>query len=346
MVDHGVAPRWFTIGLNPVALVIAFGLGVGTAVTGAAVVALRASRIQPVEALREAAVSRRAMTPLRVLLGVGMLAAAVIGGVVIARSMPQEAVNPRKYAMVPVLYAGAFALLSPLLLRPVTWLATVLPRRAAGPLLVRANLLNSRRRSAATVAPVVIAAGLTAALLCVQAAGADATVNQAREQIHAGYVVVPDDGGQLSAGAVAALLAMQRTVPGLRETSHRSFGINIGDLDGQVIDQLDAQGVPPAAMGTVFTPKVLQGSLDHLGNNSIVVDQDTLTGDDLALGQRILVWLPDGARREVRIAAVVQTAVYAMQFQRIAGQSRLGHAVFEDEPSARKWLRESSVATK
>jgi hypothetical protein len=44
-----------------------------------------------------------------------------------------------------------------------------------------------------------------------------------------------------------------------------------------------------------------------------------------------------------RIAAVVRTAVYSMQFQRIAGQSRLEHAVFEDEESASRWLRESSV---
>jgi hypothetical protein len=46
-----------------------------------------------------------------------------------------------------------------------------------------------------------------------------------------------------------------------------------------------------------------------------------------------------------RIAAVVRTAVYSMQFQRIAGRSRLDHAVFEDEESASRWLRESSVGS-
>jgi hypothetical protein len=46
----------------------------------------------------------------------------------------------------------------------------------------------------------------------------------------------------------------------------------------------------------------------------------------------------------VRIAAIVQTAVYSMQFQRIAGQSRLVYAVFDNEESASRWLRESSVA--
>jgi hypothetical protein len=45
-----------------------------------------------------------------------------------------------------------------------------------------------------------------------------------------------------------------------------------------------------------------------------------------------------------RIAAIVQTAVYSMQFQRIAGESRLDHAVFEDEASASRWLRESAAA--
>jgi hypothetical protein len=33
-----------------------------------------------------------------------------------------------------------------------------------------------------------------------------------------------------------------------------------------------------------------------------------------------------------------------MQFQRIAGQTRLEHAVFDNEESASRWLHGSSVA--
>src|ERR1700678_826490 len=69
MIAHEVAPAWFRIGVNPVALVIAFTLSVAAALIGAATVVWRASRVRPAAALREAGASRRAMTPLRWVLG-------------------------------------------------------------------------------------------------------------------------------------------------------------------------------------------------------------------------------------------------------------------------------------
>ena len=121
----------------PVALVVAYTLGVAAALIGAATVVWRASRVRPVEALREAAATRRAMTPLRWVLGLGLLAAAVVTGYAIARSDPEYVTNPRKYAMVPLLYVGGCALLAPVLLRPVAWVVTwPLARSGPGPLLV------------------------------------------------------------------------------------------------------------------------------------------------------------------------------------------------------------------
>ena len=192
MIAHGVAPTWFRIGINPVALVVAFTLGVAAALIGAATVVWRASRVRPVEALREAAATRRAMTPLRWVLGLGLLAAAVITGVAIAKSDPEYVTNPRKYAMVPLLYVGGCALLAPVLLRPVAWIVTwPLARGGAGPLLVRQNILNARGRTASTVTPAVVAIGLVAAMMCLQDGGAGAKLAQVTETVHAGVVVLP-----------------------------------------------------------------------------------------------------------------------------------------------------------
>ncbi|AUG78193.1 hypothetical protein CFP65_3397 [Kitasatospora sp. MMS16-BH015] len=306
MIDNGVAPRWFEIGLNPIALLIAFLIGTGAALAGAGSVALRASRVRPVEALRDAAASTKSMTPMRWVLGLGLLVAAVITGWSISSTSAVSAVNPRKYGMVPLLYTGAFALLAPVILRPIARLATwPLSKIGAGPLIVRQNTLNSRRRTAATVAPVVVAVGLVATMLCVQTAGDRTKVDQARQQTHADYVVTPKGGKQLAPETVAALAA----VPGAEVTTVAPMRIYIANTDGQVLDSLTGQAVAPAALGSALTPKVIEGSLEHLDDGFIVVDQKTAKGDDLTLGQRLVTWLPDGSRTELKIAAIVQTGL-------------------------------------
>ncbi|MGC0415890.1 FtsX-like permease family protein [Embleya sp. AB8] len=307
MIDHAVAPRWFDIGVNPIALLVAFTMGVASALVGAATVALRAARVHPAEALRDAAADTRSMTPLRWLLGLGMLAGAIITGVV-ARQTPELAVNPRKYGAVPLLFTGAFALLSPVVLRPVARLVTwPLSRLGAGPLLVRQNMLNSRRRTAATVTPVVIAVGLVATMLCVQTAGDRTRLDQAREQTHADWVVTPTGAAPLDARTLAALAA----IPDVTVTTVAPLRIYVGTRGpaGKVVDSLTGQAVPAASLGTVLTPKVVEGALAGLAEDALVVDERTARGDDLTLGQQVYTWLPDGSRHELRIAAIIGTGL-------------------------------------
>jgi len=313
MIAHGVAPGWFRIGVNPVALVVAFALGVAAALIGAAAVVWRASRVRPVAALREAAASRRAMTPLRWALGLGLLAAAVITGIAIAKSDPEYVTNPRKYAMVPLLYVGGCALLAPVLLRPVARIVTwPLSGSGAGPLLVRQNVLNARSRTASTVTPAVVAIGLVAAMMCLQEGGVHAKLAQVTETVHAGVVALPAQGdGPPPAGGptlTPTAVAAATSVPGVTATTEACVPIQIG-VGGQVIDSLSGQAVAPAAMGVTVTPKVLSGSLRGLGRDYLVVDARTAQEDDLSLGQRLTVWLPDGARTQAQVAAIIQTGL-------------------------------------
>jgi putative ABC transport system permease protein len=293
MTDQGIAPSWFHIGVNPIALLIAWLLGTGSALAGSAAVALRAARMKPVSALRESAVNPRRLGFLRWLLGVGFLAAAAITGYVIANSDPAHATNPRKYAMVPLLYVVGFALLAPLLLRPLARLCT-LPfiRRDAGALLVRQNTLNAGRRVASLVTPAVFAVGLVAAVMCMQSSIDSTKALQPAQTYHGRYVLT------------AATLP-----PAARSGAVAQIPITIGDAQGDVLDTLTGKAVAPSAMGTVFTPEVLQGSLHGLGDDFIIVDERTATGDGISLGQVLTVWLPDHARLHMRVGAIVQTGL-------------------------------------
>ena len=115
----------------------------------------------------------------------------------------------------------------------------------------------------------------------------------------------PTAGGPtLSPTAVAAVTAQ----PGVTATAEAYVPIQIG-LGGQVIDSLTGQAVAPAAMGAALTPRVLAGSLKDLGRDYLVVDERTAQEDGLTLGQRLTVWLPDGARTSARIAAIIQTGL-------------------------------------
>ncbi len=309
MLDHDVAPSWFTIPFDVVPLLISFVIGVAAALAGSAATLLRVSLIRPVEVLRESAVERRGMTPIRWLLGVGMLVGAVVAGIEIARTTPYLAATVRKYEAVPVLYVGAVTLLSPILLRPVTGLL-IGPLRGsakAGPLLVRENILTSRRRTAATVAPIVVAVGLVGlvglvgTLLTVQKSGDAAALARQRQEIHAAAVVVP--GGDL--GIDARTLARLQALPGIRITPVAAMNVRIGTAHGEQIDSLSTNAVPTKAMGDTVRPPLLSGSLASLHENFLVIDEHAAESDDLSVGMHVVALLPSGGRVPTVIAAVV-----------------------------------------
>ncbi|MFF7617757.1 FtsX-like permease family protein [Streptomyces lavendulae] len=301
MLDHDVAPSWFTIPVDPLPLLVSFVIGVAAALAGSAATLVRVSLVRPIEVLRESAVERRGMTPVRWLLGTGMLIGAVVAGTVIGRTEPHLAASARKYEAVPVLYVGAVALLAPILLRPVVRLL-VGPLRGsakAGPLLVRENVLTSRRRTAATVAPIVGAVGLVATLLTVQKSGDAVVLARQRQEIHAANVVVPGGPG-IDSGTLARLAA----VPGVRITPVTSMNIRIGTAEGEQIDSLSTNAVPAAALGATVTPPVLSGSLTSPPEDFLVIDEHAAESDGLSVGDRV-VTLPTGARVPTVIAAVV-----------------------------------------
>ncbi|RPE41014.1 putative ABC transport system permease protein [Streptomyces sp. Ag109_O5-1] len=302
MLDHDVAPSWFTIPFNPLPLLISFVVGVAAALAGSAATLVRVSLIRPIEVLRESVVERRGMTPIRWLLGIGMLIGAVVAGIVISRTSPYLAASARRYEAVPLLYVGAVTLLAPILLRPVTRLLTGPLRGSAkaGPLLVRENILTSRRRTAATVAPIVVAVGLVGALLTMQKSGDAAVLVRQRQEIQAADVVVP--GGS---GIDARTLERLTAVPGVRVTPVASMNIRIGTAKGEQIDSLTTDAVPATALGSTVTPPLVSGSLASPPENFLVIDEHAAQSDDLSAGDHVITLLPTGEKVPTVIAAVV-----------------------------------------
>ncbi len=174
-----------------------------------------------------------------------------------------------------------------------------------------ASAIAAGRRTAATASAVVVATGVAAGFFVLAGNASSALTYQAVQTDQARYVVVPASaGGPVGAGTVpAAAVAALRAVPGARVVPVSLDSIYVGTRGGQFIDGFDAMAVPSGALPAVERPAVLSGSLRAFGPRSLIVDEKAALSDGLHAGQALAVWGPDGARRDVTVAAIVRTGL-------------------------------------
>jgi putative ABC transport system permease protein len=202
LIDAGLEPAGFTVTAQPLVWAGAFALGVVVALAGVWSAARRSSRVPALDALREAAVDRRAMTAARWVFGL----LGVAGGVTLLAALPSLPVNSQSTAglLAAMLLLTAAALLAPVLIVPLVRTVTWPWRGAATGMLVREGTLTGVRRVASTAGPVLLAVGFTVLL-----AGTVATIGNVEgpseaAKIPAATVAAPLDTPGLSDAAVAA----------------------------------------------------------------------------------------------------------------------------------------------
>ncbi|MCX4591960.1 ABC transporter permease [Streptomyces sp. NBC_01549] len=301
MVDGGLAPSWFTIGDATWPYHLAFWTGLLVALCGVAAASWRAGRTAPVQALGEASVDTRTMTTGRRLSGLALLATAAVTLVLALVGAPGELLHRKTYVSRPMLMITAVALLAPAVVRPLTrliaWLPAQLP--GAGGMLVRENAAAGVRRTAAIAAPVLVTVALTGSLL-----GATATLNEAkadetRRQTSADFVVTPANG----AGFDAVTLRGLRQVSGAEVSATSSSAVHVLE-DGVSLVKSEARAADPGPIAATTRLPLEAGRTSDLDDDSIIVNREWQRH---TVGQRVLVWLGDGTRKSLRIAAVMTT---------------------------------------
>ncbi len=300
LIGMGIAPSWFTVAISLkwtvlAPLAAAFLVGVGVALGGAVTAAGRAGRIRPIEALREAAVDEAGWTPGRRLLGLLGLVGGVAWAAWIGIASPNSVLSPNTYVMsltVPVLAA---AVLAPFAVGPLTRLLMRPFRRSSGAtaMLVREGALTSRRRIAATAAPVLLTVGLAFSLMAATSSLGAARDSGAQNQVSAPYALVPDGTPGISPQVVARVAAIH----GVRVAAPLATTIYTPS-DGNT-DQNDALVVDPAALRDTMKLQVVAGSLDALNDTSMAVADIW----DWPVGSEVPVHLPDGQVATLRVAA-------------------------------------------
>ncbi|MEU3256076.1 FtsX-like permease family protein [Streptomyces sp. NPDC006997] len=299
-VDAGLAPPWFRVGDAVWPYHAAFWTGLLVALCGVLAASWRAGRTGPAEALRTASVDARAMTRGRALCGTALLLTAAVTLAVALLTEPGDLLHRKTYVSRPMLLITAVALLAPLVVRPLTRLLTWLPARLPGAtgLLVRENAATGVRRTAAVAAPVLVTVALTGSLLGATATLSAARVSEVREQTTADYVVTA--ATPLDQRTLHAL----RTTPGTRAVSpSAATAVHVLEDDVALI-RSEARAADPAGLAATIRLPVAAGRATDLDDESIIVNEEWARH---RVGQHVDVWLGDGTRRSLRIAAVLRT---------------------------------------
>ncbi|MET7734950.1 FtsX-like permease family protein [Streptomyces sp. NPDC005402] len=313
VVDVGLAPSWFTIGDSKWPYHMAFWTGLLVALSGVIAASWRAGRTGAAQALREASVDTRTLTWGRLLFGAGLLLTAAVTPALALVTDPGELLHRKTYVSRPLLLITAVALLAPVLVRPLTrllaWLPAQLP--GAGGMLVRENAAAQVRRTAAVAAPVLVTVALTGSLL-----GATATLNEARasevrERLTADFVVVPTGHfgpaeGERPAdepGFDTRTLQRLRTIPGTTASATSSSTVFVLE-DGVALIKSEARAAEAAPLAATADLPLAAGKVSDLDDGSIIVNEEW---ERHTVGQNVDVWLGDGTRKSLRIAAVMTT---------------------------------------
>ncbi|GHF61501.1 putative ABC transport system permease protein [Amycolatopsis bartoniae] len=158
LTDLGFVPAPFPVRWHDWILAVSAGIGLGVSQLGVLAASRRASRVRPLEALRDNGDAARVMTPARWFFGLLFLAGSIALAIVSRFAGPDGAIA----LSVNVALTGAVALsaLSPLVVPPAARLfGLVLGRTPLGGL-ARANLRDGVRRSASTAAPLLVLVAL------------------------------------------------------------------------------------------------------------------------------------------------------------------------------------------
>lgn len=295
----GFLPDGFTVAAAAWPPVAAAGAGLAVAVLGVLAASRRASRVRPLEALRDTAAVGGVMTASRWVYGLGLLACAV--ALVLVAPFAGLVASLALSLGVAVCGGIALSLLSPLAVPLAGRLLGLLLRRGALGSLAEANLRHAVRRSASTAAPLIVLVALFLGLAGTLDAVARAAGIEQRDTL-AGDLVVRTTGARAdrvaSIPGVAAASA-ETSVPMTVELSVRNGGgVNRDRYASGIV------AVDPAAYRRAHRLAPVAGSLDDLSGRAVAVTQRTSDGDRITVGQTATARLGDRKLR-LRLAAVL-----------------------------------------
>ncbi|KAA1395345.1 ABC transporter permease [Aeromicrobium ginsengisoli] len=279
-------------------LAIAFPIGAVVALVGVRSAARRASRIPPVDAMREAAVERRRMGFWRFVVGLVCLAGSL------TMLVTMGAVTG-ELSLVLGIFAPEMLVISAVCFGP--WLFPALARLIAWPLvrrgdvtirLARDNVAASAKRTASLAAPTLAISAIGGSLLLTLgiAADWDHAINQ--EYLKAPVVV---QGDERTGEALASSPAVKVADAGA------ATSITLIDREGErELEDAQTINVPDAVAARGLTAH--KGSLSELHGRTIAMSTSYAFDSGYHLGSTMRVAFGSGKPIDLKVVAIVESA--------------------------------------
>src|SRR6516225_1218248 len=278
-------------------LALAAGTGIAITVVASLPPAWRATRVAPVQAMRDPAPEPARFSAGRV---AGGLAVTTAGGAAVLTGLLAGS------GRIVLAAAGAaccfigITVLAPLAVRPLAWLAAApllrLPGRAG--LLARGNTIRNPKRTSATEAALMIGLAVIAAT-SVLVSSARATIGQqVTAASRTSFYVQAGNGTSGLSPALARIIARQPGVRAVTEVRHTTATV-AGTADRTV------DGVDPAAIGQFTDLAVTSGHLSALSTpGTIMVSSDAASPHGWKTGDTIRVQFGAYGAYPLRIAGI------------------------------------------
>jgi putative ABC transport system permease protein len=303
---RGIGAESASLVVGPLPIAIAIAVGAVTAALAAWLAGRRAARIRPTVALAEASLEPRRLGWLRLLLGLGFLA----GGVFLsatALSLQGESAALASFGVVMILML-AVGLLGPLLARITAAIfgpgvAALFPTSG---FLAMANVRARARRFASASTPIALGVALSLVLIGTVTVQANATENQSRDRILADRVLAAPSG--IPARQVDEVRGFQgvAAATGLLPTE---IGAIHETFEGRMFQYVPAVGVSPQSVDETLELDVREGSVAHLPPDGVAVSVDRARSLDARVGDAVSLWLVDGHRIRLRVAATYSSSL-------------------------------------
>jgi putative ABC transport system permease protein len=283
-----------------VILALAFGVGITT--LAGFVPAIRATRVEPVTALREGAVPSQRRSR-RIPIAGAVISVLGIGALVYGMFASDLSISGRLGAIgagTLILFIGV-AMFSSRLVRP---LASIVGRpaerlgRTAGRL-ARENAMRNPGRTAATAAALMIGIALVTFVAILGQGLRSSFSSSWDDQVSTDYVVTAKDGWTPIPSPTEHALAATpgvKAVTTVHEDQARAFG--------QV---MTVDGIEPGTVDSALRFDWKAGSdsaLRSLGDDGAIVTKGFAKDHDLAAGERFRMTTPSGKRLDLRVAGI------------------------------------------
>jgi putative ABC transport system permease protein len=295
--------------LEPRTIIVGLLVGVIATLVSGFVPARRATRIEPIAALRDAEASvggrlRRRRVVAATLLAVAGIAVMLYG---LFGDVGSDSATASAIGFGAVLLMFGFALVAATLVRPMASAIGKPLERLQGLTgrLARENAQRQPQRTAVTASALMIGVALVV-FVAIFAAGAKATVDETLDkQVRAAGIVTHQNGfNPLPDGVVEAL----RNVDGVAAVSPIRLEPAKLVSDGKTVQ---VGGIDPATAGEALSLEWSQGTnaaLSDLGDGDALVNQDFADAHDLEVGSELAVLTPRGKRVNYRVAGIYDPA--------------------------------------